>query len=137
MILYPRAGFRAKNGNVKRPDSIFTSVRLQSLSSGLGPDDEDRRLCPVRALNQYLARTEPVGSQLDRVFVSCQESRSIPVSAPTISRWIKDTVVTAYENMSADIVSLHHVRAHDTRAMATSLAKLSNIPLDALHKFRT
>ena len=134
IVLYPRAGFRSKNENRKNPDSIFTSVRIKALAPFLNNDDEDKRLCPVRAIKHYLARTKAAGLRDDRLFVSIQENRVIPISAPTVSRWIKDTVVIAYDNLNKDQKGFFRVKAHDTRAMATSLAKLNNIPMDSILK---
>ena len=134
IVLYPRAGFRSKNENRKNPDSIFTSVRIKALAPFLNNDDEDKRLCPVRAIKHYLARTKAAGLRDDRLFVSIQENRVIPISAPTVSRWIKDTVVIAYDNLNKDQKVFFRVKAHDTRAMATSLAKLNNIPMDSILK---
>ena len=93
---------------------IFTSVRIKALAPFLNNDDEDKRLCPVRAIKHYLACTKAAGLRDDRLFVSIQENRVIPISAPTVSHWIKDTVVIAYDNLNKDQNVFFRVKAHDT-----------------------
>ena len=56
----------------------------------------------MRAIKHYLARTKAAGLRGDRLFVSIQEKRVNPISAPTVSRWIEDTVVIAYDNLNKD-----------------------------------
>ena len=71
----------------------------------------------------YLKRTEPRGSQVERIFISFKQDQAPEVAASTISRWIKDTVVLAYSSVGRDVGLFHTVRAHEVRSLSASLAK--------------
>ena len=59
--------FIAKN---QTPGSESPSIFIDSLSRILCPDDEDRYLCPVRALRVYLKRTKAFRTNQKRLFIS-------------------------------------------------------------------
>ena len=55
-------------------------------------------LCPVRALFEYM-RSEALGLTKDKkkLFVSLLKGKTTEISKPTISNWIKETIVTCYK----------------------------------------
>ena len=75
----------------------------------------------MRALRYYVQNTKSV--RKDRqLFVSVgAKSLGKKVSVQTISRWIRLTICKAYAQMGREL-PISEVRAHSTRAMATSLA---------------
>lgn len=85
-----------------------------------------RLLCPVRALRLYLAKSGYV-RQSPQLFVSYQAGKQGgAVSKATIARWIKQMILCAYRQMGRDIPSTL-IKAHSTRAVATSLADVKGV----------
>ena len=84
------------------------------------------KLCPVRALRFYLQRTEAL-RQDPQLFVSYQTGgEGKKVSKSTISRWIKQTIMFSYRHLGRDL-PISSVRAHSTRAVASSLADVRGV----------
>jgi hypothetical protein len=54
------------------------------------------------------------------------------ISANTVSRWLVKVITSAYEAVGhqSDLQRTHHVRAHDVRAMAASLAFMRSVSLE-------
>ena len=78
--------FLAKN---KVPGSLSPVIVIPALTSILCEDDEDRFLCPVRALKQYLTRTRPFrGKYHRRLFISYNPDYTSDISLQSLSRWI-------------------------------------------------
>lgn len=116
--------FRAKNqGLMERSPTI----RIPPLSSILAPDDEDRCLCPVRALRRYLSSVSSSRPGTCRkLFLSVNPNYSKDVSKASIARWAMDVVRLAYASEGATLLSS---RAHELRAWSASLALSQSVPL--------
>jgi hypothetical protein len=125
-------GFRAKNdpsdpsGNAP----VIPAVEIKSLSSVVDPEDTDRFLCPVRALKCYLKRSRCHRGDKRLLFVSLNKFYEKDISTQTIARWLKATVTLAYQRSGFN--PPEHIKAHETRAIASSLAKARGIPLATL-----
>ena len=116
--------FRAKNQAASERSPV---VRIPPLSKILGPDDEDRYLCPVRALKHYLNVTSPTRPETCRkLFISINPNFAKDVSVSTVSRWVSDVVKLAY---ATKLESLPSSRAHEVRAWAASLALEHSVAL--------
>ena len=116
--------FRAKNQAASERSPV---VRIPPLSKILGPDDEDRFLCPVRALKHYLNVTSPSRPEACRkLFLSVNPHFRKDVSVSTLSRWVSDVVKQAYALKGE---SLPNSRAHEVRAWAASLALEHSVAL--------
>ena len=129
-------GFLAKNQpNSAKSPPLF----IRSLCAILGRDDEDRFLCPVRALRAYRKRSAHLrcpGKR--RLFISYKESMQTDISKATLSRWLKNVIKAAYA--SPEVVSApNSSRPHEIRAWASSLAWVHNTSmtdiLDAAYWF--
>ncbi len=81
----------------------------------------DHSLCVVSTLNAYLERTRLLRGRESHLFISCVKPHA-RVSRNTISRWIRDIMVSA----GIDIRIFH---PHSTRAAAVSKA---SIPVDTI-----
>lgn len=131
--LRPSVAFVAKN---ERPNAQKSVITLPALN---GPSAEDHYLCPVRALHHYHKMTAPPAVRQGRLRLFIQHKR-MPViqevSLTTVSRWIKQVVVSALDSMTQDRagLSLHQVRAHDLRALAASWASFNDVSLDEICK---
>ena len=118
--------FLAKNQVPGVPSPI---VRLPALTSILGGDDEDRLLCPVRALRFYLQRVRPFRRATQRrLFISYNPDFPSDISLQTLSRWLKLVIQQAYQS-SALPPSTH---VHEIRAWSASLAFQHSVPLNSI-----
>ena len=87
---------------------------------------EEVTLCPVRALDHYVTRTKTIRAQSSarKLFVSYKQGFKGEIAPQTISRWLTNAIIWAYEAVAGDgeKLTLHQVKAHDVRAMAASVA---------------
>ena len=120
--------FVAKNQPLGLPSP---PICIKALTPLLCPDDEDRTLCPVRALKIYIERTKFLRSPLKRrLFVSIREDKKSDISRASVSRQIKNVIKSAYDKAEAeDKSSLKNTRAHEIRAWASSIAWANNTSL--------
>ncbi len=81
-------------------------------------------MCPVRALLEYYERARQEGhvGTRKRLFVSARSGSMSDISAATITRWIKQIIVQAHNVILDQDLKLLEVKAHQVRAVATSLA---------------
>ncbi len=124
-ILEP--GFLAKTQTLfKTPDPII----VPALPRGSRSPITDRYLCPVRAIKIYLRRTKKLRKKRLRFFIPTLSTRD--VSKATISRWICKAITTAYAGLSTIPRRRFGTRAHEVRAVATSWAFRSGVPLSRI-----
>ena len=121
--------FRAKNDNkFKR---LPRSFLVKGLTQLVGPEEE-RKLCPVRALRAYLARTKEFRQeQVENLFLAVKDP-SRPASKNALAYFIKSTILEAYQNVSETTMKLCRVTPHEVRAVATSLAFTHNLALETV-----
>ena len=91
-------------------------------------------LCPVRALTIYLEQTKEfrTNSGAKKLLFSCDPMHVGDISAQSVSRHIWDTVPLAYMAASkdCDFLQIHNVKAHDLRALSTSLALKRSVAIE-------
>ena len=116
--------FLAKN---QRSSDLSPVLALPPLTSILPPGDSDCFLCPVRALSHYLSVTRADRSPGQRrIFISINAEYKKDISVSTISRWISEVVRVAYD---ASAKTAPSTRAHELRALSSSVALAHSIPL--------
>ena len=128
MSLWFLPDFLAKN---QLPGSPSPIISIKSLTSILVPDDEDRSLCPVRALRAYRKRTESFRSKRRRLLLSWNENYKDDIRRSTISRWLRQVISAAYARPRSEI-AVFSPRPHEIRAWASSLAFANNVSLSSL-----
>ena len=124
VTLLCQPGFLAKT---QLPSTAPKPIKIPSLSRTCGENDNDRLLCPVRALKFYLNRVKPSRGRRKRLFLPLKGGGD--VSAASISRWVSSTVKKAYSSLSSRELSLFKIRAHEVRALSTSWAFVNHTPL--------
>ncbi len=82
---------------------------------------EDKAVCPVTTLNEYISRTSPLRLSSTKLFLSFVKPHK-PVSTATIARWIKSVLESSGIDTSV-------FKAHSVRGAATSHAFHSGMPL--------
>jgi len=118
VTLRPFDGFLAKN---QRREEAPRSYTLKALGPHAPSDDPERFLCPVRALQTYLRRTNPYRGNRKRLFLSLIRSAVKEISSHSVSRWLREAIRESYRIQGqVDQDPLFQVSAHEVRALATS-----------------
>ena len=95
MSLHFLPNFLAKN---QSPGEVSPIIFIKPLTSILGPDDEDRLLCPVRGLQHYRRRSSLFRSVTQRgLFISLNPDYNKDISKVTLARWLARVIRRAYE----------------------------------------
>ena len=106
------------------------SFLVPALAPSLGPGlQEDAKLCPLRALKVYLERTKDMRTGKRLLFVSFLPNFPSDIRPATISAWIKKCVLFCYEKSRTVKAPSFKVKAHDVRALASSLAFTNHVSL--------
>ena len=97
-----------------RPGKHFGQLHLNAF--------EDKTLCVVSCIKEYVKRTQPLRKDNTQLSLSfCKPFK--PVSTDTIGRWLKKSL----ERARIDITVYG---AHSTRSASTSAAKAANVPVE-------
>ena len=120
--------FLAKTQLASSPPLSFT---IPALAPSLGPGlDQDALLCPVRVLRCYMDRTKKIRKGRKLLFLAYKKGFKRDISSATISFWIKKCIRTCYDLSDLPSGTSFKVRAHEVRAVASSLAFLYRVPLE-------
>ena len=89
-------------------------------------------LCPRRALQFYLERTQEIRKQPSiQLFVAYGKSvRGQPISKQRLSKWLQETICFAYVSEGRPAPS--GVKGHQTRKQAVSMAELAGVSPDQI-----
>ena len=115
--------------NVGNRSYQFTALPFGHLDTSL---TQDRSLCPVRALKYYLDRTKDLRKNKNLLFVAIKEGFTRDISRATISSWLKQTILLAYEKSDSECQQLCQVKAHDVHSMAASLVFKGEVSLSEI-----
>ena len=133
VTLAPSTAFLAKNQLASDGPAAIKPVVIPALKPQLDRSlTQDRSLCPVRALKYYLDRTKDLKKNKNLLFVAIKEGFTRDISRATISSWLKQTILLAYESSDSESQQLYQVKAHDVRSMAASLAFRVGISLNEI-----
>ena len=103
------------------------------MTTTLGPNlDQDRTLCPVRALRYYLDRTKSILKGRKKLFIAFKKGYHREITPITLSSWLKATVKLAYELIKPDELKTLKVTGHQVRAMAATWATLGGVSVDQI-----
>ena len=93
---------------------------------------QDRSPFPVRALTYYLDRTKDLRKNKNLLFVAIKEGFTRDISRATLSSWLKQTILLAYDKSDSESQQLYQVNAHDVRSMVAFLAFKGRVSLDEI-----
>ena len=123
----------AKNQLASDGPEVVQPVVIPDLKPSLNHSmSEDMTLCPVRALRYYLDKTKELRENKYILFISFKDGFSKDIQKSTISSWLKQTVILAYESSDVETQSLANIKTHDVRSMAASLAFKGGVSLDQI-----
>ena len=120
-------GFRAKNDN--KCQALPRHCNIKNLTDLVG-NEEEAKLCPVRTLKEYLKRTRPLVAGSHRHLFCSPRKPKRPMSKNGISFFIRDLIKEAHKELKEDMLPMLKVRAHDVRAVATSVNFAKNLSLE-------
>lgn len=86
---------------------------------------QNKRLCVVETLKEYLRRTERLRKTGNKLLISTQKPHQ-GVTQATVSRWVKSLMLKAGVKKQFGV--------HSTRAAATSAAKMKGVPITSIIK---
>ena len=118
---------------VDKGDTILFKIPSESLKQGRPgykpklltiTSFQDKNICPVQHLQEYLSRTAELRGNIRQVFLTTRKPYK-PVSRDTVSRWVKDALASAGVDMT-------EFAAGSTRAAASSKARQAGVPLDEI-----
>ena len=97
--LMPVADFVSKTHMATAGLGALKPIVLGSLDDMAGPEGkEEKLLCPVRTLAYYLERSKEYRSECQkRLFISYRRGMSKDISKQTISAYLKEAILMAYE----------------------------------------
>ncbi|XP_064113369.1 uncharacterized protein LOC135220008 [Macrobrachium nipponense] len=117
--------FLAKNENPSNPWP--KSFEIKGLSEITGREPE-RVLCPVRALKFYLAKIKQCRGPSDNLWCSVRRPE-LPMSKNALAFSLRSTIREAHASCPDSDLSLLKIKAHEIRAIATSVAFQKNMAL--------
>ena len=118
--------FIAKTDSATSSTPRFFSI--PALSNLIGEEEEELRLCPVSTLREYARRLHPLREDGHRLFVSLRDP-SRPLANNSISAFSRKVIVKAHQTVHEEELARWKVRAHEHRAVATSLRFKKNLML--------
>ena len=129
----PSTAFIAKNQLASEGPLAIQPVVIPALKPTLDPSlVQDKSLCPVRSLRYYLDKTKDLRKGKKLLFVAIKEGYSKDISKATISSWIKQSIILAYQKSDQEVQNVSQVKAHEVRALAASLAFKGGVALDEI-----
>ncbi|MGL5405371.1 MAG: hypothetical protein ACRDAX_01020, partial [Propionibacteriaceae bacterium] len=120
--------FLAKNENPSKPWP--RSFEIKGISSLTGRELE-RTLCPVRALKFYLEKKKLLKGTEESLWCSVRDPKRA-ISKNALTFFIKDVIREAHLKCEEEHFKVLRVRAHEVRAIATSMAFHKTWSLQAL-----
>ena len=131
VTLRPDSRFISKTELAGRGQHALKPIVIQAIKSADGHNkEEDRKLCPVRALKFYVRATMDLRKDKEKFFISIKKGHKQDICKNTVSFWIRKAIFCAYEESSDKLKKKFKVRAHDLRGLAASWAFLHNVALD-------
>ena len=131
--MQPSRDFLAKNQLASSSVISFQPVVIPSLSKTLGPDlEQDKTLCPVRALRYYLSRTESLLKGREKLFIAYKPGHTGEIVPATISSWLKQVIRFAYQQVKPGTLQTLQVSGHSVRATASSWAAIGGASVDQI-----
>ena len=119
LLLHPAASFISKTH--MRTDGLG-ALKPVFIPALVNDNSDNDLLCPVICLNKYLSRSAQYRAENQKqLFISWQRNCTRDVRLATISSYIKQAVLLAYNLVDDDTVKATKVIPHTVRHVATSL----------------
>ena len=128
--LQPHIHFLAKNQTSREPGQSRQFL-VRSLVDFAGPDLPERKLCPVRALRLYLAKTDLRRRKQKQksLFISLRPTRGKEISKSCIAMWLRMIIKEAHSSCTDSDMKFARASVHEVRAIGSSLAYSHSLAL--------
>lgn len=133
VILKPHGKFISKTQLRSQGARKLESFRIPSLLGFVGRDlVRDQKLCPIRSLKTYLARTQDMREGKELLFISHKREHKGDIHRNTISGWVRKLLHFVYSNSSEETSLLAGTSTHTIRGLAASLAYRGGVDVEEL-----
>ena len=133
VALFPSSDFIAKNQLAREGSQSVSPVSIPALTTIVDRQfNEDRTLCPVRALRYYLDRTKDLRGSQSLLFISFKKGHTSDIRPATLSSWLTQNIVLCYKQADQQALDLVQVTALDIRAFAASKAFYGGVSVDQI-----
>ena len=133
VALFPFSDFIAKNQLAREGSQSVSPVTIPALTTIVDRQfQEDRTLCPVRALRYYFDQTKDLRGSRSLLFISFKKGHTSDIRPATLSSWLKQTILLCYKQAEQQALDLVQVKAHDIRAFAASKAFYGGVSVDQI-----
>lgn len=130
VIMRPNAAYTPKVVSTPFRNQVIELVSFSPPPFASAEEEQLNKLCPVRALRCYVERTRSF-RQSDQLFVCFgTQAKGRPLSKPSLSRWIVETIELAYSSQSLE--APEGLRAHSTRGVSSSWALLKGVSIEEI-----
>ena len=122
IVAKPHEGFISKTQLCSHGATRLESFTIRGLVDFVRPDlDRDSKLCPVRYLKTYLARTQDRRQGTRLLFVSYKKDFGKDIYENTISGWIRKLTSYCYKHVSESSRGFVNTSTHAICGMTASL----------------
>ena len=111
-------------------------IKIKAITRARRHDQNDLRLCPVRALKLYREKVNSQPLRCRNLFVQLKNFNK-PMSKNGISYLLRDTIREAHQLQPDADYPINDVSAHSIRAVATSLNFMKNRSISAVMEAAT
>ena len=133
VALFPSSDFIAKNQLAREGSQSVSPVTIPALTTIVDRQfKEHRTLCLVRALRYYLDKTKDLRVSHSVLFISFKKGHTSDIRPPTLSSWLKQTILLCYKQADQQALDLVQDKAHDIRAFAASKAFYGGVSVDQI-----
>ncbi|XP_064116590.1 uncharacterized protein LOC135222433 [Macrobrachium nipponense] len=124
-VLSFRPLFLAKNENPSRPWP--RTFEVKGLSQLVG-NEMERALCPVRALKFYLQKKKQLQGCNQSLWCAVKDPKR-PMSKNALAFFVRNVITEAHMSCDSNSFKTLRVKAHEVRAIATSLSFNKNMSM--------
>jgi integrase len=131
VLLYPDPTFVPKT---KRGFSKTRPIVLRSFKNLVGTKNEDRFLCPIRALRVYIKRTKvpDIERQREKLFLPLGDNIRSELTSNGLKNLLLTAIQEAYKAVDPNLARNFDLRLHDFRMLSHSLASASGVSLETI-----
>lgn len=133
--LFTMPDFLSKNLKATDPVASLRPIVIPSLARHVGSDPNASLNCAVRAIRQYIARTDGFRGERKLLFLGLLPSES-EISVNTVSSWLKNTIsmcYAVYHDQEGHTIPLEgQVKAHQVRGLASTWAAKGNVAISQI-----
>ena len=120
VILRPDPAFTSKTDLAGDHRRILKPIIIEALRFAESHvKDQDKTLCPVRALMIYIRKIDELREGKQKLFVAFEMSYKTDIVKNTVSFWIQKVIFATFYDSPEELQGKFRIRAHNIRALAS------------------